>query len=57
MRFSDAQLRKAEARRPVAEKLAIASRLRDVQERLAPVRAVNKAKRAAGLIKIKIKTA
>jgi len=51
------KLRKAKARRPVNEKLAIVSRLRDVQEKLAPVRAANKAKRAAGLIKIRIKTA
>ena len=51
------QRRKAKAKRPVAEKLAIASRLHDVQERLAQVRAANKAKRAAGLVKIRIKTA
>jgi hypothetical protein len=51
------KLRKAKARRPVAEKLAIVSRLRDVQKNLAPVRAANKAKRVAGLIKIRVKTA
>jgi tetrahydromethanopterin S-methyltransferase subunit A len=51
------QQRKARAQRPVSEKLAIASRLRDVQERLAPARAANKAKRASGKIEIRIKTA
>lgn len=34
------------ARLPVAEKLAIAARLRDFQEKLAPLRALNKANRA-----------
>jgi hypothetical protein len=38
------QHRKAAARRPVSEKLATASRLRDVQEKLARIRAANKAK-------------
>ena len=33
------------ARLPVAEKLAIAARLCDVEEKLAPIRAANKAKR------------
>jgi len=51
------QQRRDRARRPVSEKLAIASRLRDVQEKLAPARAANKAKRAAGKIEIRIKTA
>ena len=51
------QQRKARAKRPVSEKLAIASRLRDVQEKLAPARAANKAKRAAGKVEIRIKTA
>ena len=51
------QQRKARAKRPIAEKLAIASRLRDVQEKLAPARAANKAKRASGKIEIRIKTA
>ena len=48
--------RKDRARRPVSEKLEIASRLRDVQQKLAPARATNKAKRAAGKIEIRIKT-
>ena len=51
------QLRKTRAKRPVSEKLKIASRLRDVQQKLAPVRAANKAKRAAGKVEIRIKTA
>lgn len=45
------------AKRPISEKLAIASRLRKVQENLAPIRAANKAKRAAKKIEIRIKTA
>jgi predicted RNA-binding Zn ribbon-like protein len=51
------QQRKARAKRPVAEKLAVATKLRDVQQKLAPARAANKAKRAAGKIDIRIKTA
>ncbi len=51
------QQRKTRAKRPVSEKLAIASRLRDVQDKLAPARAANKAKRARGEIEIRIKTA
>jgi len=51
------QRRKARAKRPVSEKLAIASRLRDIQQKLAPARAANKAKRAAGKVEIRIKTA
>ena len=51
------QQRKSRAKRPVSEKLAIASRLRDVQEKLAPARAANKARRAAGKVEIRIKTA
>ena len=51
------QRRKARAKRPVAEKLAVAAKLRDLQERLAPARAANRAKRAAGKIEIRIKTA
>lgn len=37
--------RKHEAKRSISEKMAIASRLREVQEKLAPIRAANKAKR------------
>ena len=49
--------RKARAKQPISEKLEIASRLREVQEKLAPARAANKAKRAAGKVEIRIKTA
>ena len=48
--------RKSEAKRPVSEKMAMASRLREAQEKLAPVRAANKAKRAGNKIKIRIST-
>ncbi len=51
------QQRKDRARRPVSEKLEIAARLRDVQQKLVPARSANKAKRAAGKIEIRIKTA
>jgi len=51
------QQRKLLAKRPVAEKLAIAAKLRDVQEKLAPARSANKAKRATGKVEIRIKTA
>jgi hypothetical protein len=49
--------RKAEAKLPAAQKMAIVSKLRDVERTLAPVRAANKAKRAAKQVKIRIKTA
>ena len=45
------------ARQSIAEKMAIASRLREVQEKLAPVRAANRARRKAGRIEIRFKTA
>lgn len=48
--------RKLRAKRPIAEKLAVTERLRDLQKELAPVRAANKAKRANEAVKIKIKT-
>ena len=44
------------AKRPVAEKLAVAERLRDLQKTLGPVRAANKAERGAGKAQIQIKT-
>ena len=44
-------------KRTIAEKLAIAAKLREVQAKLAPIRAANRAKRAAEKIEIKIKTA
>ena len=46
--------RKDDAKRPVSEKMAIASKLRDVQERLVPARAANKAKRVGSKIRIRI---
>lgn len=49
--------RKAQAKRPTAEKMAIVSKLRDVERSLAPVRTANKTKRAAKKIEISIKTA
>ena len=51
-----AEQRKARAKRSVSEKLAIAAKLRDVQQSLAPTRAANKGKRA-GKAGIRIKTA
>jgi hypothetical protein len=41
----------------LAERLAIASKLHDVQEELEPIREANRAKRKAGRVKIRIKTA
>jgi len=38
--------RKNEAKRSVSEKMAIASKLREVQGKLAPIRAANKSKRS-----------
>jgi hypothetical protein len=55
--YRQKEQRKARAKRPLAEKLAVAAKLRDVQQKLAPARAANKAKRAAGKIDIRIKTA
>lgn len=48
--------RKIRAKRPIAEKLAVAEELRDLQRALAPVRAANRAKRAAGKVEIRCKT-
>ena len=47
--------RKIRAKRPIAEKLALAEELRDLQRALAPVRAANRAKRAAGKVEIRFK--
>jgi hypothetical protein len=44
------------SKRTVAEKLAVAERLRDLQRALAPVRAANRVKRAAGKVEIRFKT-
>ena len=48
--------RKIRAKRPIAEKLALAEQLRDLQKALAPVRAANKGKRAARKVEIRFKT-
>jgi len=47
--------KKAYARLPVAEKLVIAARLRDFQEKLAPIRAANKANRSHRKVSIKVR--
>ena len=43
-------------KRSIAEKMAVAEQLRDLQRALAPMRAANRAKRAAGKVEIRIKT-
>lgn len=43
-------------KRTLAEKLRVASELRDLQEKLAPLREANKAERAKRKIQIRIKT-
>lgn len=48
--------RKWRARRPIAEKLAVAERLRDLQKALAPVRAAQRAIRSTEKVEIRIKT-
>ena len=50
------ELRKLQARRPAAEKMAIVERLRDLERSLSDVRKENKAKRAAKQVRIEIKT-
>ena len=47
--------RKNEAKRSISEKLAIASKLREVQEKLAPVRAANKLKRSLRKVMIRVR--
>jgi hypothetical protein len=42
---------------PIFHKLAVVERLREFNKLVAPVRAANKAKRAAGKVEIRIKTA
>ena len=44
------------SKRTVAEKLAVAERLRDLQRALAPVRSANRAKRAGRKVEIRFKT-
>ena len=46
--------RKNEAKRSISEKMAIASRLREVQDKLAPTRAANKAKRFHRKVNIRV---
>jgi tetrahydromethanopterin S-methyltransferase subunit A len=46
--------RKNEAKRPISEKMVIASRLREVQDKLAPIRAANKAKRSQRKVEIPV---
>ena len=48
--------RKNEARRPISEKMATVARLRDFERSLEGIRKANRSKRAAGEIKIHIKT-
>ena len=48
--------RKNEAKRPVSEKMATVARLRDFERSLEDIRKANRAKRAAKVIKIHIKT-
>ena len=47
--------RKNEAKRPVSEKMAAVTRLRDFEDRLEHLRKANKAKRRAKQIRIQIK--
>jgi hypothetical protein len=47
--------RKNEAKRSMSEKLAIASKLRELQEKLAPIRAANKANRSHRRVSIKVR--
>ena len=47
--------RKNEARRSISEKLAIASKLREIQDKLAPLRAANKAARSRRKITVRVK--
>jgi hypothetical protein len=45
-----------EPKRTIAEKMAVAEQLRDLQRALAPICEANRAKRAAGKVEIRIKT-
>ena len=47
--------REIEAKRSISEKMAIASRLREVQDKLAPVRTANKATRSHRRVNIKVR--
>ena len=46
--------RKNEAKRSISEKIAIASKLREVQDKLVPIRAANKAKRSHRKVNIRV---
>ena len=48
--------RKKEAMRPVSEKMAAVTRLRDFERSLEDIRKTNRAKRASKQVKIEIKT-
>jgi hypothetical protein len=48
--------RKSEAKRSISEKLAIASKLRDFQDKLAPIRAANKAERLRRKVTVRVKS-
>lgn len=48
--------RKNAATRPVSEKMAAVTRLRDFERQLEHIRTANRARRAAKLVKIKIKS-
>lgn len=47
--------RKNEAKRSISEKMVIASRLREVQDKLAPIRAANKANRSHRKVNIRVR--
>jgi hypothetical protein len=47
--------RKNEAKRSISEKMDIASKLREVQDKLAPVRAANKSARARRKLTIRVR--
>jgi hypothetical protein len=47
--------RKNEAKRSISEKMDIASKLREVQDQLAPTRAANKAQRSRRKVTIRVK--
>jgi hypothetical protein len=47
--------RKNEARQSISEKMAIASRLREVQDKLAPIRTANKSRRSRRKVSFPVK--
>ncbi len=47
--------RKKEARLSISEKMVIASRLREVQDKLAPIRAANKSRQSVRKVTIRVK--